>query len=414
MGKGYRYDYDGWDALGNKGWDYQSVLPLFKKVEDWQHGETDFHGAGGPIHIESPIQFHFVDTAMIEAAKSYGMQYHEDINGPEPEGVGPMSMNIKDGKRCSPFEGYLKPVLENKNLTVITQAKVLLLNMVGSKCTGLKYLHNGTVIHVDARKEVILCAGAIESPRILMLSGIGNAKDLQQLSIDAKIDLPGVGKNLQDHPLLSMVYETKEPLGNLTYNLGGSNLFWKSTPSIHKADLMLVPVQVGIATDEIAKKYPIPTNVFSVFVTLIDVKSRGEIKMKSAVHDAALDIQPNFLQAPNDFKAMEKAVELCMELAAQPALNNIIKRWVAPDKFIGPEEIKSFIRDACSTYFHPVGTCAMGNGKDAVVNNELKVHGVEGLRIVDASIMPQITTANTNAPTLMIGEFAARLILEKS
>ena len=411
--RGNKDDYDSWAAAGNTGWDYRSVLPLFKKIEDWQGGETDFHGAGGPIHVESPGQFHFADAAMIEAAKSYGMPYHDDINGPEPEGIGPMSMNIQDGKRCSPFKGYLKPVLNNENLTIITQAKVLHLNMLGSKCTGLKYLHKGIVISVDAAKEVILCNGAIESPRILMLSGIGNAIELQKLNIDTRIDLPGVGKNLQDHPLISMMYETKEPLGNLTYNLGGSNLFWRSTPSLHKADLMLVPIQTGIATEEIAKKYPLPPNAFSVFVTLIDVKSRGEIKMKSGAHDAPLDIQPNFLQDPDDFKALEKAVELCMELATQPALSNIIKRWVAPDKLIGREEIKSFIMDACSTYFHPVGTCAMGNSKDTVVNNELKVHGVEGLRIADASIMPQITTANTNAPTLMIGEFAAELVLGK-
>jgi choline dehydrogenase len=411
--RGNKDDYNQWESLGNKGWDYESVLPLFKKIEDWQGGETDFHGAGGPIHIESPGQFHFVDAAMIEAGKSYGMPYREDVNGPEPEGVGPMSMNIKDGKRCSPFVGYLKPVLEKNNLTVITEAKVLHLNLTGSKCTGLKFLHKGIVVNVDATNEVILCAGAIESPRILMLSGIGDEKDLQQLNIDARIDLPGVGKNLQDHPLISMMYETKEPLGNLTYNMGGSNLFWKSTPAVHKADLMLVPVQMGIATEEIVKQYPIPSNVFSVFVTLIDVKSRGEIKMGSSSHDAPLYIQPNFLQAPEDFKAMKKAVELCMALVSQTALSNIIKRWVAPDKLIGREEIESFIKNACSTYFHPVGTCAMGNGKDAVVSNELKVHGVEGLRIVDASIMPQITTSNTNAPTLMIGEFAAQLILRK-
>ena len=411
--RGNKDDYNGWDALGNKGWDYQSVLPLFKKIEDWQDGETDFHGAGGPIHIENPKHFHFVDAAIIEAAKSYGMPYRKDINGPAPEGVGPMSMNIKDKKRCSPFKGYLEPVLENKNLTVITQAKVLHLNIVGSKCTGLKYVHNGITVNVDAAKEVILCAGAIESPRILMLSGIGNTAELLKLSIETKINLPGVGKNLQDHPLLSMVYETKEPLGDLTYNLGGINLFWKSDPSLYKADLMFVPIQMGIATNEIATKYPIPANAFSVFVTLIDVKSRGEIKMTSADPDAPLNIQPNFLQAPEDFKAMEKAVELCMALAAQPALKNIISRWIAPDKLFSREEIKSFIRNACSTYFHPVGTCAMGNGEDAVVNNELKVHGVEGLRVVDASIMPQITTANTNAPTLMIGEFTAALILGK-
>jgi choline dehydrogenase len=176
---------------------------------------------------------------------------------------------------------------------------------------------------------------------------------------------------------------------------------------------MLVPIQAGVATDKIAEKYPLPPNAFSVFVNLIDVKSKGYIKMKTFTHDGPLEIQPNFIKEAEDLEALVSAIELCMDLAMQPALKNIIKRWVAPSERNNRQEIKAFIKDACSTYFHPVGTCAMGNGKDAVVNNELKVYGIEGLRIADASIMPQITTANTHAPTLMIGEFASQLLLKK-
>jgi choline dehydrogenase len=246
-----------------------------------------------------------------------------------------------------------------------------------------------------------------------MLSGIGEASELAELGIKTKVDIPGVGKNLHDHPLVSVIYEAKEPLGEFTYNLGGSNLYWKSSPAAPKSDLMLVPVQVGIETDEIKSQYPMPPNSFCVFVALIDVKSRGYLAMQSSAPDGPLEIQPNLVREPEDMAAMVIAIELCMDLASQPALRNIIKSWVAPSKRLNRQGIIAFIKDACSTYFHPVGTCAMGIGKEAVVNPELNVYGVEGLRIADASIMPKITTANTNAPTLMIGEFAAKLVLNQ-
>lgn len=411
--RGNKDDYNGWADAGNVGWDYNSVLPLFKKIEDWEGGETDFHGTGGPIHIQNPKKFHRIDSAMIESGMTYGMRYREDINGPEPEGVGPLSMNIGNGARCSPFKGYLKPVMKRKNITVITEAKVLKLNLRDSRCIGLDFIQNNKITTVTASEEVILSAGAIDTPRILMLSGIGDATELQNLNIKTKINLTGVGKNLQDHPLISVVYEAKEALGQLTYNLGGSNSFWKSSPALRKSDLMLVPIQYAIVTDETARLLPVPPDAFSIFVTLVDVKSRGYIKMKSAAHDGPLEIQPNLISDPADFEALATAIELTMQLASQPAFKSIIKRWISPAKSIDRNEIKSFVRNACSTYFHPVGTCAMGTGTDAVVNNELKVYGVEGLRIADASVMPQITTCNTNAPTLMIAEFASELILGK-
>jgi choline dehydrogenase len=203
------------------------------------------------------------------------MPYLKDTNGPHPEGVGPMSMTIRHGLRYTPFRSYLLPVLQRQNLTLITDAKVLRLNLEGSRCTGLNYLKNSQVVTATATREVIVCAGAIDTPRLLMLSGIGEADELRKLGIEAKIDLPGVGKNLQDHPLVSIPFEAKEPLGQLTYNLGGSNLYWKSDSAAPRPDLMLVPIQVGIATDEIKGKYPVPPNAFSVFATLVDVRSRG-------------------------------------------------------------------------------------------------------------------------------------------
>ncbi len=409
--RGHQDNYNSWAAAGNPGWDYPSVLPLFKKVEDWEGGETAFHGAGGPIRIERAVKLHPVDASFIEAATAYGMPYLEDTNGPRPEGVGPMSMTIGHGLRSGPFGGYLLPVLHHQNLALVTGARVLRLNLEGGRCTGLDYLQNGRLVTATASREVIVCAGAIETPRLLLLSGVGEAGQLQRLGIKANVDLPGVGKNLQDHPLVSVTFEAREPLGQRTYNLGGSNLYWKSTPSVPRPDLMLVPIQVGIATAEIGQNYPVPPNAFSVFVTLVDVHSKGFLKMESPRPDGPLVIQPNLISDSRDLEALADAVALCLDLAAQPALQKVIKRWVAPSTRPGRREVIAFIRDACSTYFHPVGTCAMGSGPDAVVDHRLRVYGVEGLRIADASVMPQITTGNTNAPTLMIGEFAAELIL---
>ena len=409
--RGNKADYDGWAAACNEGWDYESVLPLFKKIEDWDEGETAIHGSGGPIHVERPKKFHPIDSAMIRAAGSYGMPYMKDSNVPEPEGVGPMSMNIDKGRRSSPFSGYLKPVMYQTNLTVLTGAKVLKLHIESEICTGLEFTKDGEIVNVTATREVILSAGAIETPRLLMLSGIGDANELKNVGIESKVDLPGVGKNLQDHPLLSLTYQFKQPLGDLTYNLGGINLYWKSNPNLKKADLMLIPIQFPILTTEIAAQYNVPENSFSVFVTLIDVKSKGYIRLTSASTDGPLEIQPNLMLDPADFEALIKAMELCMDLAEEPDMAEIIKTWVAPDRRLDRSEIKHFLRDACSTYFHPVGTCAMGNGPEAVVDNRLKLHGIKNLTIADASVMPQIPTANTNAPTLMIAEFAAEVLL---
>lgn len=411
--RGNKDDYDGWAAAGNKGWNYNAVLPLFKKIEDWEGGQTDFHGAGGPMHIENPKEVHFIDKAFMESAQSYGMPFLADVNGPAPEGVGPMSMNIHNDVRCSPFVGYLKPVMERKNLTVITGAKVLKLNLDNNHCTGLNYLKDEKQFTVHASQEVVLSAGAIESPRILMLSGIGDAKELADAGIECLVNLPGVGKNLQDHPLVSLIFELNQPIGPFTANLGGSNLYWKSAPSLAKPDLMLLPCRYPLPTAEIEKMHPVPENSFTAFVTLVDVKSRGYIKLTSAEHNAPLEIQPNLIEDEADLEALTSGIELMMSLAGQPALEGIIKSWVFPNKLISREEIKTYLKDACSHYFHPTGTCAMGTGEDAVVNHELKVHAVKGLRIADASIMPQITTANTNAPTIMIAEFAAELLIGK-
>jgi choline dehydrogenase len=340
------------------------------------------------------------------------MPYLDDMNVPEPEGVGPMNENVRDGMRCSPSRAYLRPVMGNKNLTVLTEAQAVKLTLSGTRCTGLDFVMDGQSHSVRASREVILCAGAIHTPRLLLLSGIGPHDDLRQLGIDTVADLPGVGGNLQDHPLATgLCFEAKHPFPP-SHNLGYSTFFWKSRSDLDVPDLMFVPMQFAFVSAEIAAQYPIPPNAISIVPGLVRPQSRGYLRMKTAKHDGPLEIQPNFLKEQGDVDALVAGVELAFDIASQSAFRELIKRWVAPTTRMSREETVAFVRRACSSYNHPVGTCAMGSGQEAVVDAELRVRGVEGLRIADASVMPTITSANTHAPAVMIGEFASRLLVE--
>jgi choline dehydrogenase len=254
--RGHRADYDGWAEAGNGGWDFESVLALFKKSEDWEDGASEFRGAGGPIHVERARGLHPVAAAFVDASRSYGMPYLDDLNIPEPEGVGPMNLNIKEGRRCSPADAYLRPVMGNRNLTVLTEAPAVKLTLARTRCTGVEFLRDGKLCSVGASREVILCAGAIHTPRLLLLSGVGPPPDLGPLGIDTVIDLPGVGRNLQDHLWIrGICFEAKHPLPAPNYNLAGSASFWKSHPALDRPDLMLLPVQVPLVSDESAGSF---------------------------------------------------------------------------------------------------------------------------------------------------------------
>lgn len=410
--RGHRADYDGWAAAGNEGWDWDSVLPLFKKSEDWEDGATELRGAGGPIRVERARNLHPVATALIDAGKSYGMPYLDDVNVPRPEGVGPINMNVRDGQRSSPARAYLHPVMSHRRLTVLTGAQVVRLKLSGTRCTGLDYLRDGQVHSVRASREVVLSAGAIDTPRILLLSGIGAAEELQRLGISTVADLPGVGRNLQEHIILAgLCFQAKQPLTPFNNNLEGSTFYWKSRAGLAVPDLMFVSVQIPYVSAEIAAQYPPPPNAFCIAPGLVRPQSRGFLRMKTAKHDGPLEIQPNLLEAQADVDALVAGFELGLDIASQPAFKELIERWVAPPKRLSREERVAFVRRSSSPYFHPVGTCAMGKGREAVVDARLRVHGIEGLRIADASIIPTIPSAGTHAPSIMIGEFASRLLV---
>jgi choline dehydrogenase len=410
--RGHRADYDSWAEVGNAGWDFHSVLPLFKRSEDWEDGASEFRRAGGPIHVERAKDLHPAVAAFIDAGRSYGMPYLDDLNVPEPEGVGPMNLNIKGGRRCSPADAYLRPVMGNQNLTVLTEALAVKLTFAGTRCTGVDFLLDGELCSVGASREVILCAGAIHTPRLLLLSGVGRYADLERLGIKGVVDLPGVGRNLQDHLWIrGLCFEAKHPLPAPNNNLGGSACFWKSQPALDRPDLMVLPVQVSFVSDEIAAQHPIPPNTFAIFPGLVRPRSRGYLRLRTANPNSPLEIQPNFLGEQADVDALAACVELCLDLASQPAYRDLIRRWIVPPRRMSRETTVAFVRQSCSSYLHPVGTCAMGPGREAVVDAELRVRGVEGLRIADASVMPTIPSANTNAPSIMIGEFASRLLV---
>jgi choline dehydrogenase len=411
--RGHRADYDAWAEAGNAGWDFHSVLPLFKKSEDWEGGASEFRGAGGPIRVERARNLHPVAAAFIDAGRSCGMPYLDDVNVPEPEGVGLMNLNVKGGMRCSPGGAYLRPVMGNKNLTVLTEAQVVKLALTGTRCTGLDFLLDGQSHSVRASREVILCAGAIHTPRLLLLSGIGPSEDLEQLGIDTVIDLPGVGRNLQDHIVLAVLcFEAKHSLPAPNNNLFASTFFWKSRPELDRPDLMFLPAQVPLVSEEISAQYPIPPHAFGIVPGLVRVQSRGYLRMKTAELDGPLEIQPNFLMEQADVDALVAGIELGLDIASQPAFRNLIKSWVAPPTRMSLKDNVAFIRRSCSSFWHPVGTCAMGSGREAVVDTELRVRGALGLRIADASVMPTIPSANTHAAVVMIGEFASRLLVD--
>jgi choline dehydrogenase len=409
--RGHRADYDGWAEAGNAGWDFHSLLPLFKKSEDWEDGASAFRGVGGPIRIERARDLHPVAAALIDAGRSSGMPYLDDLNVPEPEGVGPMNLNVKGGARCSPAEAYLRPVMGKRNLTVLTEAPAVKLTLTGTRCTGVELLLDGKLCSVGASREVILCAGAIHTPRLLLLSGVGPHADLEPLGIDTVIDLPGVGRNLQDHPwIMGLWFESKHPLPAPNYNLAGSAAFWRSRPALDRPDLMVMPGQVPLVSNEIAARYLIPPNAFVLLPCLVRPRSRGYLRLRTADPNGPLEIQPNFLAEQADVEALATCVELGLDLASQPAYRDLIKRWVVPPERTSRQATVAFVRRSCSSYLHPVGTCAMGSDREAVVDAALRVRGVRGLRVADASVMPTIPSANTNASSIMIGEFASRLL----
>jgi len=413
--RGMQRDYDGWAENGATGWAFADVLPVFRSQEDWEGGANAWRGTGGPIHIRRPKHPHPTAPAFIDAARQMGMPILDDVNGPMVPGAGYINMNIAaDGTRVSAVGAFLRPALSRPNLTLMLNAAVVKLNFKGTRCVGVKIVSGGIITDIAADKEVILAAGAINTPRLLMLSGVGEAKALRSLGIDVVENLPGVGENLQDHVLVSGVvfkYKGKMPDRPVDSNAVEAEAYLSSGPS-SDTDINLVLEQLPAVTPEAATRFGAPPeDAFTIAPALVQPTSRGAVRLVSGNFQDAAVIDGNYLGTDHDFAAIVRAIEVARELGNQHAFDSVREIELMPGPRATAEEIRELARLGSASFGHAVGTCKMGVDNLAVVDPQLCVHGLMGLRVADASVMPRIITGPTNAPTHMIAGRAARLIL---
>ena len=414
--RGMQRDYDGWAENGAKGWAFADVLPVFKKQEDWEGGANEWRGSGGPIHIRRPKDPHPTAPAFIEAAREMGMPILDDVNGPVRAGAGYINMNIAaDGTRVSAARAFLHPALSRPNLTLLLNTDVLKLNFKCNRCVGVKIMTHGSVKDIAADKEVILAAGAIHSPRLLMLSGVGEETTLRSLGIDVVENLPGVGENLQDHVLLSGVvfkYKGRMPDRPADSNAVEAEAYLSSSPSAD-TDVSLVLHQLPVVTPEVASRFGTPPpDAFTIAPALVQPTSKGSVRLASGNFQDAAVIDGNYLGTDHDFAATVRAIEAAREIGNQHAFDSLRESELIPGPKASAEEIRELARLASASFGHAVGTCKIGVDELAVVDPELRVHGVSGLRVADASVMPRIITGpGTNASAHMIAGRAAELIL---
>ncbi len=402
--RGNRADYDTWAYLGNPGWAYDDVLPAFKKSEDYHGGANAFHGSGGPLTV-SKIEPSPLTQAFVDAARSVGIERNDDFAGANPLGVGTCDLTVRDGRRWSTAAAFLRPALARPNLTLLHAARAHRLLFEGARCTGVSFERDGAVHDVRADAEVIVCAGAIASPQLLLLSGIGDADALRRLDIPCRASLPGVGRNLQDHLLTFVIHEAAQPLPPPRNNLLEAHFFAKSDPGLPGPDHQ--PLFMNQAPP--LPTIDIPPNSYALAPGIIRPASRGELRLTANDPDAPLHIDPGYLRCDADVRALVHSLERSIEIMSAPALSAWRKRSVSPVAS-SRAGLTAYVRETCETYHHQAGTCKMGIDAESVVDPRLRVHGIDGLRVADASIMPNVVSGNTNAPSIMIGEKAAEFV----
>ncbi|MBL8520959.1 MAG: GMC family oxidoreductase N-terminal domain-containing protein [Betaproteobacteria bacterium] len=433
--RGDKTDYDHWAALGNPGWSYDDVLPYFKRSEHNERLNGHFHGQGGPLNVTDRSNDGPFPGLFLEAAQQAGHMLNSDFNGASMEGAGYYQVTHKGGERCSAARAYVHPLMEGEhkrdNLTVVTRAEAERLTFEGRRATGAFVRVAGQRLHLTARREVIVSCGAIRSPQLLMVSGIGAGADLQALGIPVLHDLPGVGANLQDHPdfifghavtsldlvgftpkgFLHLIREwrryRKSRTGLWASNYAEAGAFLKLRPDSPAPDVQLHFV-IALVEDH-ARRFNFRHGV-SCHVCLLRPRSRGSIRLASHDPFGMPLIDPAFFADPQDLEDMVAGYKLTRALLVQPALSRLYEQDMFTAGVASDDDIRAVIRNRADTVYHPVGSCKMGTDPMAVVDPELRVHGLVGLRVVDASIMPTLIGGNTNAPAIMIGEKAADLI----
>ena len=426
--RGNRADYDEWrDGYGCEGWGYDDVLPYFVKSEGNTRLSGPHHGTDGPLRVEDRSYDHEMTTAWVETAVAGGLKATDDFNGAEQEGVGLYQVTCHGGRRWSVADGYIRPAMDRPNLTVETGAFASKILLEGNRAVGVAYRHGGTEVEARAEAEVIVSGGTINSPQLLMLSGIGPAAHLRDMGIDVAVESPGVGQNLQDHPVAGVYYRTKDTtdlgekatLGNilrwqvtgggpLSSNVGEGGAFFKSHDDLAAPDIQIHMAPAGFYDNGLRE--PTERSV-TVAPTLVKIASRGTVKLRSADPTWHPEIDPAYYSDRADLEAMMAGYRRVLDMSHEGPFARFIDRPWFPDSFDPTDDdILATIGHVTQTLYHPTSTCAMGTHDEAVVDPELRVNGVEGLRVADASIMPCVPRGNTNAPTVMVGEKAADLI----
>lgn len=413
--RGHRDDFDAWAAAtGDQRWSYASILALYKRIEAWS-GPADgqYRGSGGILTSQPIADPHPVARALVAAGPSVGIPAVADLNAAAMEtegGIGHPNVKVKDGRRSNLPRDYLYPILSQPNVTVLTGADVRRVLIKGDRAVGVEFVWRGAKRSVGAGREVVLAMGAVNTPKVLMLSGLGDEGELRNVGLKVMRHLPGVGKNLQDHPLASCVWEYATPIAPRN-TVSECTFFWKTDPGAKSPDIVPVQIQIPFPSEVTAKQFAIPKAGWTIAAGLARPKSRGTLTLRSAKPEAPPLIRSNFLGEAEDVRTLVRAVELCRELGNAAGMREFIKREVMPGPLKGAA-LEQYIRDAVGTYYHLAGTCKMGTEKDpaAVVDGELRVIGVRGLRVADTSVMPSITTGNTMAPAAIIGERLAELI----
>jgi choline dehydrogenase len=414
--RGLERDYDRWEREGATGWGFKDVLPMYKAQEDWEGGANEWRGVGGPVHIRTPHDPHPTAPAFLAAAKQMGFPAVDDANGPMRAGAGYINMNIAaDGTRVSSARAFLHPNLNRPNLTLLLNSTVTRVRVEKDRATGVELVTPDGAQTISATREVILAAGTINTPKLLMLSGIGEAAALTKLGIKPVANLRGVGHNLQDHVLLSGVifqYKGAFPDRPADSNAVEAEIYLSSGVDRHETDINLVLEQLPLATPEAAARFGAPPkDGFTIAPALVQPTSRGQVRLASADYKQAPVIDGNHLGTDRDLAAIVRAIEVARELGNQSAFDGVREAESIPGaKVTKREELIELARTGSASFGHAVGTAKMGSGADAVVDPQLRVHGIRGLRIADASVIPSILSAPTNAPAIMVGGRAAQLI----
>jgi choline dehydrogenase-like flavoprotein len=430
--RGHRADYDEWASLGNPGWAYGDVLPYFKRSEDNAELDGEYHGKGGPLHVQGLQSDNPVREMFLQGAREAQFRIRDDFNGAEQEGLGVYQVTQKNGERWSAARGYIHPHMASRpNLRVETGAQATRVIFEGKRAVGVEYKQGNETKQIRARREVILSSGAFQSPHLLLLSGVGDAESLKKHGIASTQHLPGVGQNLQDHPDFVFGFASDAPYfsglswsgigrifkgifqyrrerrGPMTSNVAECGGFLKTRPDLALPDIQL---HFCMAMVEDHGRKPRWGTGFSCHVCLLRPKSRGSVGLNSADPLAPPMIDPNFFGEESDVDTMVAGFKMTRRLMETPALRALQSKDMFTADVKTDDDIRAILRNRVDTVYHPVGTCKMGNDAMAVVDPKLKVHGLDGLRVVDASIMPTLIGGNTNAPTIMIGEKAADMI----